>query len=186
VHIELSDGSSFFVTEQFFESHSLAPGAEISETLRESIRLEAEKAAAWDKSLELLGRRDHSTFELERKLRSREFGAEAIRIVIRRLKDFGYLDDERYAEAWIRSRLKRRPEGRSRLMAGLAKRGIRRGIIQTVLDSVYGEEEAEDAIKRAAEKILRRGAIDDETLKRKLSTRGFTYRQIQAFLQYLK
>ena len=183
--VELSDGSSFFITESLCEKLIAAKDTPIGDALFEEIKLDSNTLLAWDKSLEFLGRRDHSSFELSRKLHIRGFSKEVITSVLARLTDFGYLDDSRFAQAWVRARLKRHPEGRSHLVAGLAQRGVNRGIIQITLDTELSDEVMEESIIRAAEKLLRRGYIEPIELQRKLLARGFTYRQAQEYLQYL-
>jgi regulatory protein len=186
VQIDLSDGSSFFVSERFCSEHALLPGGAVSEELLGDLEGASARILAWDKSGELLARRDHSVFELSQKLRSRGFDRNVIDAVVDMLRDAGFLDDRRFAEAWVRSRLRRHPEGQSRLLAGLVRRGVHRSITGDVLGALFTEDKAEDAITRAAEKILRTGDLDKDTLSRKLASRGFTYRQIQTHLQDLQ
>ncbi|MBN1686752.1 MAG: RecX family transcriptional regulator, partial [Spirochaetales bacterium] len=105
---------------------------------------------------------------------------------LEKLEAAGYLDDRRYAEAWVQNRLKRRPEGYPRLVAGLKQRGVKREIITSVLSEILTEEESERSLARAAEKILRTGTGDELSVLRKLTARGFPYRQAKAHLQKLQ
>jgi regulatory protein len=52
---------------------------------------------------------------------------------VSRLIELGYLDDERYATAWIASRDRSRPRGSAALRRELGRKGIARELIETVL-----------------------------------------------------
>lgn len=186
VQVDLSDGSSFFVPERFCSDRGLQPGVAVAGELLTDIEGASARILAWDKSIELLARRDHSVFELARKLRARGFDRDVIEAVVDVLGDEDFLDDRRFAEAWVRSRLRRHPEGHSRLLAGLVRKGIHRSITGEVLGAIFTEEQADVAITRAAEKMLRGGELDMAALSRKLASRGFTYRQVQSYLQKLQ
>ncbi len=186
VRIVLSDGSFFFVSESFFNERAIRSGISVSEELLAGMADASAYISALDKSGEFLARRDHSVVELSRKLRSRGFAQPTIDLVVDKLQVAGHLDDTRFAEAWVRSRLRRHPEGHSRLIAGLYRRGVGRIVIMEAVRAVFTDETAEDAISRAAAKILRGGVMDTDTLLRKLTSRGFTYRQVQIYLQKVK
>jgi regulatory protein len=186
VRICLTDGSSFFVSTGFADKNSIEPGLEISTELKTAIETNAQELQAFKKGLELLGRREHTAFELARKLKERGFDRATAARAIDDLQEAGYLDERRYAEAWVRSRLKRRPEGYPRLAAGLARRGVDRKTIASVLEMLFTEEESDKALAKAAEKILRRGDVDETTALRKLTAKGFSYRHAKAHLQKLQ
>jgi len=184
--IRLTNGSSFFISAEFADRNGIQPGLEVSAELYSAIESNDEEIQAQRKALELLGRREHTALELSRKLKSRGFSQEASALALANLQKSGYLDDKRYAEAWVRSRLKRRPEGYPRLAAGLARKGVDRKTIAAVLEVMFTEEESEKALAAAAERILRRGAADETSLLRKLTNLGFSYRQAKNHLQKLQ
>ena len=95
------------------------------------------------------------------------------------LKERGYVDDSRFAELWLESRLKKHPEGRSSLLAGLARKGVSREISETVLNEHLSEEEQDDALSRCIEKYLRTRSIDSRKLINHLLRRGFKYGEIK-------
>ncbi len=186
VRIRLTDGSSFFITGSFADVNAIQPGLVVSDELKSAIESNAEALKAFRKGAELLGKREHTVFELARKLKERGFSCQAATLALNQLQEAGYLDDSRYAEVWVRSRLKRRPEGYPRLAAGLARRGVDRDTIASVLERMFTEEESLKALAKAAEKILKRGEVDETTVLKKLTARGFSYRQAKAHLQKLQ
>jgi len=186
VQIRLEDGSSFFVSSEFADRNSLVSGSHVSDALLDSICAEDEKLRAFEKAVTLLARREHSVYELELKLRSRGFKGNSVSAALERLLKVGYVDDRRFAEVWVRTRLRRNPEGYSRLAAGLYRRGVDRGIVSLVLEEIYTEEESGRALEKAAEKILKRGNIERLAVLKKLTAKGFPYRQVEAHLQKLQ
>lgn len=186
IRVSLSDGSSFFVQAAFFDSYPLHIGDAVSDGLEICLREENEYLIAQDKALGLLAQREHSTLQLSRKLRSRGFEDGTVSRVLTYLKESGFLDDSRFAESWVESRLRRKPEGYIRLVAGLSNRGVPRAIISDVLGRMLTSDEAESALERAAGNIVRRGVVDDTLLRKRLLSRGFSNRQIDTYLQNLK
>jgi len=186
VHVRLSNGSSFFVSADFADSAGLRPGIDVTAELEKALIADDERLAAYNKGLELLGRREHTALELERKLKQRGFGEDTVARTLECLKRAGYLDDRRFAAAWVEYRLKRRPEGYPRLAAGLARHGVARAVIEAVLKEMFTEDESEQALARAAAKILNKGAVDELSALRYLTGKGFPYRQAKAHLQKLQ
>ena len=75
------------------------------------------------RALDLLARREHSRYELERKLAARGFSAELIAPTLDRLEHEGLLAEARFTESFIRTRVAK-GQGPKRIRAELAARGI--------------------------------------------------------------
>ena len=82
--------------------------------------------------MRLLARREHSVQELCGKLSSRGYGASEIRQAVDELAGRGLVSDERFAEAFLRSRLER-GQGPLRIRAQLKERGVAAGLIDVAL-----------------------------------------------------
>src|SRR5438876_4861295 len=81
-----------------------------------------------------LARRMRSVAELKRLLRPRveadtEYGKTLVELVIRRLKDQGYLDDAKYAAAFSTFRRDNEKLGRRRVITDLKIKGVPREVI---------------------------------------------------------
>ena len=85
-----------------------------------------------DTALRLLARREHSVAELRTKLASRGHEAGAVEDVLNELARRGLLSDERFAEAFLRSRLER-GQGPLKIRAQLRVRGVASGLIDASL-----------------------------------------------------
>jgi regulatory protein len=104
-----------------------------------------------------LGRRMLSVAELKRRLRPRvdaetEYGKTLVELVIRRLKDQGYLNDARYAAAYSSFRRENEKFGRRRVITDLKTKGVHAEVIEKAVESVYGEVNEE----RLAREYLKR------------------------------
>ena len=61
---------------------------------------------AWDTTLRLLGRRDHSMTELQQKLKQRKFSSEEIHEALERCQELSLQSDERFVESFTRTRIR--------------------------------------------------------------------------------
>ncbi len=131
-----------------------------------------------DSAYRLLGRREHSRMELERKLRKRGGAPAEIREVVEHLLERDYLSDRRFAEAFARNRVER-GHGPIRIRAELRTRGVDGAIIQEVMNATDV-----DWAKRARDLYRRRWEspppdADERSRRwRAMERRGFTGSQI--------
>lgn len=185
VEVILSDGSSFFIPAELWRRQGLPDGAAIPAGWAENLLLAADVSRARERAMMLLAMREHSRAELARKLRRKGFSAAAAESAVESLTADRLVDDTRFAEEWVRSRLRRRPVGRAALLAGLARAGVARAESEAAVDLVAGDDPElfGEAIGRAAERIERGGRADPESLTRKLTARGFSYREIRKFIE---
>jgi regulatory protein len=91
-----------------------------------------------------LARRMRSVAELKRLLRPRvdadtEYGKTLVELVIRRLKDQGYLNDAKYAAAFSSFRRDNEKFGRRRVITDLKAKGVHGEVIDKAVDAVYDE-----------------------------------------------
>jgi regulatory protein len=85
------------------------------------------------KAMDLLARREHSVAELRAKLIARDFEAGAVDLAVDALVDEGLLSDERFAEAFVSSRV-RKGQGPLRIRVELERRGVSSDFITTCLE----------------------------------------------------
>lgn len=96
-------------------------------------------AALWEYALRALGGRAHSIGELREKLRRRAERIEDVDDVLARLKQSGYLDDQRYAENFAASRLSGEKFGRTRVVRDLRQRRVAPALAESSVEKVYRE-----------------------------------------------
>jgi regulatory protein len=106
--------------------------------------------------------------------------------VVSRCRELGYVDDEEYAVAHVRDRIRLKPRGRFRLRMELRKKGISDRDAEAAIDRAFREEEVteHDLLERAARKRWESRRSDDpETVRRRLygylRRRGFRGAEIR-------
>lgn len=157
--------------------------------------------SAWDQTLALLARREHTAHELRTALRRRGHEEPAITTAIERAQQMGYQDDTRTATLLARQGVLSR-RGPRRIAADFANKGLPREAVRAALERVNtpspgwigsSEDTAEtpaiDWIASAREAARRRfgAGPDDEAVRRRLSAflarRGFEMDVIGALLR---
>ena len=97
---------------------------------------------AYDRALKLLAMREHSVKELKNKLVSKGYGKEEIEDAVQMLIGEGSLSDKRFAYAFVRSRLRRNPEGKAILCMRLKEKGVPSDIAENPHNFSFSEIEA--------------------------------------------
>lgn len=92
-------------------------------------------------ALALLEFRDRTERELRQKLKEREYSAEEINETVLFLKEYRYLDDEAYADRYIRSCVARK--SRRQIRADLERKGVSREIIDLQLQEKTVDEDSQ-------------------------------------------
>jgi regulatory protein len=90
-----------------------------------------------------LARRMRTVAELKRLMRARvedpesEYAETLVELVIRRLKDQGYLNDSNYAAYYSSMRRDNQKFGRGRVITELKTRGVHASVIEKAIDTAY-------------------------------------------------
>jgi regulatory protein len=143
---------------------------------------------ALNSALRILTRRDHSKYELVRKLKQRGFSREDIDNAISSCEKFDYINDERTAQVYIRE-LKRKGYGKKRIQLELNKKGLIGTRILGILDESVSETDEREGAERILTKNIKRFERETGALKRRdkiyrfLHARGFLQGVIAEILQ---
>ncbi|MGN0730221.1 regulatory protein RecX [Treponema sp.] len=157
----------------------LCDGAEFSDEEAADLLEAALAYAAETAAMSYLSRAEQCRFGLERKLHAKGIEKSAVNKALDYLEGCGYLSDERFAGAWLRNRAIDHTEGRIRLAAELASRGIESGISKRALDEFFSDRDEFDICRRAYKK-QRLFESNAEKIKAALIRKGFTLKQIEA------
>ncbi len=104
-------------------------------------------------ALRILNHRFNSTAELKRKLRAKGFSSDAIDPTLERLAAEKWLDDARFAGAYVRTRVQRRI-GKIRIRRELIRAGVPDDLIaQAVGENVEPESEHARALAAAQKRL---------------------------------
>lgn len=134
------------------------------------LRSDLEKARA--SALASLVMREHSVKELQDKLTRKEYKPESIEIVIQECLKDNYLNDQRFAEIYWRSRA-RKGFGPIKILMELKQKGIDSHMAQDA--SVQDELDFEEVIQAAYEKKFKGKSIKD--FKDKLKRQNYLYQR---------
>ncbi len=114
------------------------------------------RARIFQRAAKLLAAKQRSVEELrERLLTGRGATPELVQTVIERLREYGYLDDAKFAQSYASLRVQQRPIGRQRLQRDLWQKKIDKQTVDAALDQVFQQTPEEDLIERAIAKRVR-------------------------------
>ncbi|MFW6001506.1 MAG: regulatory protein RecX [Halanaerobium sp.] len=133
---------------------------------------------ARNKAFHLLSYRERTVKEMRDRLKKKDFSAEVIDRVIAFLLEKDYLNEERFAEMWIRSRINHHPRGRKLIYKELSDKGLESGIIDSALNEHLSRKKELEMAEYLMEKWLRRRKDEDSSsykLKNYLARKGFNY-----------
>lgn len=156
-----------FVSEvdaQTAELRGLYEGAELSSgELDEALR-EGGRALAMSRALNLLGYRARSSSEIRERLRRHGHPNDIIDMVLARLEELGYLDDEEFARSAARE--KARKYGPRRVSIELRRNGVNENVTREIVEEVFsGRSELDDA-RSAAQRRYNTGGGSDTQARR--------------------
>lgn len=89
--------------------------------------------SAFDQALALLNHREHSAHEIEQKLKTKNYAEVEITEAIQKLEEINYLNDTRFAEVFVRSKVNRHL-GASRILQELKQKGVSNQISKAAIE----------------------------------------------------
>src|ERR1019366_6632738 len=140
-----------------------------------------------------LARRMRTVAELKRLFRARvedaesEYGKTLVELIIRRLKDRGYLNDSQYAAYFSSLRRDNQKFGRMRVVTDLKAKGMHSDVIEKAVDAAY---EGVSEEKQAREYLRRKRMVKPKDQKeaarifRQLARGGFGTKTIFTILKH--
>lgn len=122
-------------------------------------RLDA--ASLWQYAVRALAGRAHSTGELRQKLRAKAEKAADVDVTLSRLKEYGYLDDRKFAESFAVARLENQRLGKTRVAQELRRRRVAPAVADRTVQKVYQNVNEEELIERAVRRKYRSAPRDN-------------------------
>ncbi|MBI3998493.1 MAG: RecX family transcriptional regulator [Armatimonadetes bacterium] len=176
--VEIEGAGSFRLDAEAVEALGVVEGGGVSGAIAERL---AQIGARWQGravALRLLERRLRSRAELEGALRRRGLPKVIVAAVLADLARAGFIDDARFAQAWVRDRLALRPSGRARLRAELLARGVAPEVAAEAIGTLLPSDKEEDlALAQARLRMRRLGHLPSTVTRRRLvgwlQRRGF-------------
>jgi regulatory protein len=123
---------------------------------------------------------------MEQRVEPGERGAEIISAVVKRLREYGYLNDVAFAETYVRLRQENEKLGERRVRNDLRQKGVRTDLIEEAVNARYGGSDEELLVRKHLErKRIAKPANEKEAARvmRRLVTAGFSTATIYKVLR---
>lgn len=117
--------------------------------------------ALWEYALRAVSGRAHSVAELKEKLRRRAERVGDVDEVVSRLKDYGYLDDRRFAEIYASTRLENQGFGRGRVIRDLRARRVAPKVAEQAVRAAYSDTDEVALIEEYLARKYRKVALGE-------------------------
>ncbi len=187
--VTCDDGSTFELELQV--TGTFSTGAENStDDEPEAFREKTEYYKVRDNAMRYLARRNHSVFEIRKKLFLKKYAEGIIEKVIEELKSIGYLDDRKFACDYLDYREKFKLDGLGKIEAQLLKKGVAKDIVQEVLDSRKNDQcyllNASKLADKKIQSLKRLRSMSVEKIREKLNfylqNKGYSFETINKVL----
>lgn len=160
----------------------LKTGLEIDEKDLKKIIFENEKSKAMSRVTKYIGSSLKTQKQIREYLRKKEYSSETIEYVLSKLIEYDYIDDQKYAQAYVLTYGKK--YGKLKLKSQLKVKGVSEEIIESVL-----EDNKVDSIENVASKYLKNKVLTPEVsqkLFRFLYSRGYEFDEINSYINKIK
>ncbi|HKS29100.1 MAG TPA: regulatory protein RecX [Pyrinomonadaceae bacterium] len=160
---------------------ALSASAEEEERPKRPLDPDKARERTMQRAVKLLAAKPRSVAELRERLLEKEWtNEETVDAVLKKLSEYGYLNDERFAFGYASYKVRQKPVGRQRLQRDLKMKKVPRETADEALNLLFEETPEEDLIDRAIAKRTRlRGApktrAEVKSLIDHLMRQGFSY-----------
>lgn len=171
---------------QALVSFDLRIGSQVDEDTLLAAVLSDNVQYAFDSAVAMLARKMRTRSELEARLLERGISNEAIETALKKLEDYGYVDDSAYANEFVQSMMAAGRWGRRATEYKLKEKGLGQGVIDAAM-TLYTEDDELIAAQRQLQPLLSRHAGEDKRKQRQkiyaaLARHGFDYSIITSLL----
>lgn len=153
----------------------LAEGVELSDEDLSEARVAGERPLAMTRALNVLGYRARAEGELRERLERAGYAGGTVEVVVERLKELGYLDDEEFARNAAHEKARR--YGPRRILVDLKRIGVDEEVAREAVDEEFSGDDEMEAALAAAERRYNTGERSDALARRVygfLARRGYS------------
>lgn len=175
------DGAySFSLDESQIITTGIRVGREYTEAELTHLKEESEFGKAYGRALQYVFRRPRSEKELRDYAWRKGWEPPMTERVMNRLRDKGYLDDAKFADAWVRHRAMGKPMSARRLRLELRQKGLAPELIEQALDKDDTFDEHTALRTLVAKKRSR--YTDEQKFIAYLVRQGYSYDDVKTVL----
>lgn len=178
------DGKFFAgVDEEVLFKYNLYKGKEVDKKGLNAILDEEERIKGWNYALKLISYRMRTEKEIKDRLAKKGYNIDIIQNIIKRLKELELIDDEKFAEMWVKERIKAHPRSNFVLIQELFRKGIDIEMAKSIVERIVDANIRHKMIQQLIKKAEKRYKNEDKNKRRRLilsylSRRGFSYGEI--------
>ena len=185
--IFLDDGSVFGISEDVFFSIPVQIGDTLTDRELDNILVADNQQKILDFALNLLSYRMRSKVELMHRLKRKKFNEDGIYSVMEKLETKGYIDDQKFALAFAREKVRRKLIGPMALRSEFSVHMLDPDILEYTLKKTYDEFPEHILMDQLLEKrrVPMNKLLDLTEKKNALTTlrnKGFSWDRIQEIL----
>lgn len=196
IHLSLDGEYIATVNADYWFTCGIRSGEDISPEQLEELLAESSRRKMMNKALDLLSARDYSRKELSDKLvtkawekrerKDQDIGElkQQAAAICDRLEELGLLNEERFARSYTEELLRRKHLSESGLRTALIRKGVRRDVMELVLDEV-NVDPVEQVRELLATKFKNRDLSDEKQKARTVNALlrlGYHYGEINEAL----
>jgi len=135
----------------------------------------------WSYALKSVGQRAQTTWEIRTKLRLRALKLEDVDLTLGKLKEYGMLNDSKFAETFTQSRLEQRGFGKSRALRDLQQRRIAPALAENAVQEAYSHTDEVALIESYIRRKYRNASRDTLFQNEKDMASGFRRLRLAGF-----
>ena len=186
--VGFEDGSELLLSKEVIIDFRLRRYDEISSERLEEIREAQSYQDAYVAAMRLLNYRLRTEKELRQRLQKKGLSVDAIGRAIDKLTSLGLVDDLRFAEAFVSSKIASKPIGKRELERKLREKGVPKETAMRALSAIDKDEtQLELALQAAETKMRSLDRYDSKKRREKLvsflARRGFDWDVIRKVVQ---
>jgi regulatory protein len=134
--------------------------------LQKPIKRRLDRAALWEYALRILGSKAYTVVEMRLKLGQRAEDSRDADEVLAQLREYGYLNDQRFAEGFATARLDNQRFGPKRVLQDLRQRRVAGPTAERTVQEVYENVDQtaliEEWIRRKYKAVPREGLFQEQ------------------------
>ncbi|TLG80967.1 recombination regulator RecX [Vagococcus zengguangii] len=175
--ISLSNGEMLLVSEDILVRYRLLKNQEVTQDLIDEIKKAGQQDLGYQMSLNYLSYQLRTEKEVRDYLKDKEINRQDIDRIIERLKEVKLVDDQVYAESYVRTQMRLSDKGPAVLKQKLTQKGIKAPVADAALN-LYTFEVQQAVATKLAEKTIRKNQhktfqTQKQKLQQTLMTKGF-------------
>ena len=163
VNIYMNDEFAFACDAQLVYIHNITKGRTVEKEHLEDIINEDNYIKGKNLALHFLEKSFKSTKQVVDKLSAKEFDIKTIDRVMEFLKQYGFIDDKRFVELFIKEKIK--STGENKIKFTLLKKGLPEELIKAELNKITSEQQLEIALQLGEKKIRILSKSENDTKK---------------------